>query len=116
MVPTTPVLAEGLMVSGRRPPDLTRYADGLTNSAPTQGPEDVDGDPQFSALCEHLSNHRHLGPGQAIIDIGCGEGIVSHAMTLVQWATQTPIYVAIDLDVPLTELSLPPGIHNNSRT
>jgi hypothetical protein len=95
-------------------PRLTRYVEGLTQPAHVQGPNEIDGDPQFAALCAYLSSHRDLTAADAIIDVGCGKGIVPRAMTLTEWATTPPTYVAIDLEEPLLALALAPQIHNNS--
>lgn len=94
---------------------LTRYIGGLTQPAHIQGTDEIDGDPQFAALCAYLSSHRDMTAEDAIIDVGCGRGVVPHAMTLIEWAAGVPIYVAVDLEEPLRMLSLPPAIHNNSR-
>ncbi|MBS1716779.1 MAG: hypothetical protein JSS72_03490 [Armatimonadetes bacterium] len=71
------------------------------------------GDPQVSTLFQFLATLPAESRDQCIVDFGAGKGIAAICLNALD-RDPCPMYVAVDLEKQLAQLSLPPRIHNNS--
>jgi len=87
----------------------------LARPEPPQGNEVKPGDPQVSAVYQCLTHFSGLKPVDCVVDLGSGSGLLATIIADIWKAGDlVPRYVAVDLELPLSALSLPPRIHNNS--
>jgi hypothetical protein len=94
---------------------LEDLAAALSQPPPTQSREIKAGDPQVAAGVQYLSLFKDLSQEDCIVDLGAGEGLLATLMTQA-WSAgdRLPRYVAVDLPDPLSKLSMPLAVHNNS--
>lgn len=96
---------------------LKRFLDGFTTADEMQEPPGPDGDPQLTALTQFFQTLADaVGPGDVILDVGSGRGILAHTLLRI-WTADAlrPWYYAVDQEDILDTLSLPRPIHNHSQ-
>lgn len=72
------------------------------------------GDPQVAALAQYLGP-KNFSETDILVDFGSGAGVVAEVLAEARDGLDLPRYWAVDLPTPLTKLSLPPRVHNNSQ-
>lgn len=102
--------------------NLEKYCAGYTSKPGMESPLPKKGDPQRSALIQFLidkfgfTNEKKDDEDSIIVDFGSGNGVLAHEIDrLFPDNTKLPYYIAVDLPDALSELALPPRIHNNSK-
>jgi hypothetical protein len=99
----------------KRTPSTSEISAALSRPEPPQSRELKDGDPQVAAVYQYMSQFTDLTPDDCIVDLGSGSGLLSTVLDDI-WPSdrKPPRYVAVDLLEPLSKLSLPFRVHNNS--